>query len=746
MLYAAPAQTPENRMSDGIGAAFDPFGFWAWMTDAAQRNVLFLDTMRQRGNQYIAHEGQTVPHVLEFDHEVILRGPDLLRPVNYGLVRIPPPPGAPAPRPGARPFVIVDPRAGHGPGIGGFKADSEIGMAIAAGHPCYFIGFTPKPFPGQTIEDVARAEAAFVAEVARRHPDADGLPCVIGNCQAGWQTMIAAAITPEVFGPIILAGSPLSYWNGTRGFAPMRYTGGVVGGSWSAHMLGDLGAGLFDGAWLVTNFENLNPANTYWTKQYNLWRKIDTEGPRYLGFERWWGGHVLLTAEEIGWIVDNLFVGNRLSTNRVVLGDGTRVDLREVKGPIVVFCSRGDDITPPGQALGWITDLYADVSEIRAHGQTIVYCVHETVGHLGIFVSGSVAKKEHAEFADNIDLIDALPPGLYEAVIRPKAGLAGADLVEGEFVVTFEPRTLNHIRAYGANSEDDDRAFAAAAQVSEAMLGLYRMTMAPILRQVGNEAVADAMRRLHPARLPYEVMSDRSPLLRSLEGLAERVREARAPAAPDNPFLAMQAAMAEAIEGSLRLWGQARDAMVETMFFSIYGSPLVQALAGVAGSAPVRDRPGRDPGHEAQVKALEQGLRARIAEGGPPEAFLRALMHAHNMQGADERTFNMLTELRRRMPEGGLSLADFKAMLRDQCAMMLLDHETAVAAIPTMLPDDPELRARFVATLRQVLEALGPLSAEDEARLGEIAALLGHRRPANDSAPRPASRQRRKAR
>jgi hypothetical protein len=63
----------------------------------------------------------------------------------------------------------------------------------------------------------------------------------------------------------------------------------------------------------------------------------------------------------------------------------------------------------------------------------------------------------------------------------------------------------------------------------------------------------------------------------------------------------MQAAMAEAIEGSLRLWGEARDAMVETMFFSVYGSPLVQALAGVAGSAPVRDRPGRDPGHEAQV-------------------------------------------------------------------------------------------------------------------------------------------------
>ena len=72
----------------------------------------------------------------------------------------------------------------------------------------------------------------------------------------------------------------------------MRYTGGLLGGSWLTALMSDLGAGKFDGAWLVQNFENLNPANTLWSKQYNLYSKIDTEGPRYLEFERWWGGHV----------------------------------------------------------------------------------------------------------------------------------------------------------------------------------------------------------------------------------------------------------------------------------------------------------------------------------------------------------------------------------------------------------------------------------------------------------------------
>ncbi len=720
----------------------DPFGFWSWATDAAQRNVLFLDVLRQRGNQYRAHEAETVPHVLEFDHELIMKGADLPRPVNYGLVRIPPPDGAPAPRPRARPFVVVDPRAGHGPGIGGFKADSEIGMAINAGHPCYFIGFTPTPFPGQTMEDVVAAEAAFVAEVARRHPEADGLPCVIGNCQAGWQTMIAAATRPGVFGPVILAGSPLSYWAGTRGFAPMRYTGGMLGGSWLAHATGDAGAGVFDGAWLVTNFEQLNPANTYWSKQDNLWRKVDTEGPRYLGFERWWGGHVLLTAEEIGWIVDNLFVGNRLSANQLTLADGTAVDLRAVAGPILVFCSRGDDITPPAQALGWITDLYADVAEIRAHGQTIVYCVHDTIGHLGIFVSGSVSKKEHREFAENIDLIDILPPGLYEAVITPKSGAAGEELAEGDFVVRFEARTLDHIRAFGTANAEDDRAFATAARVSEAMLGLYRLWLQPFLKATANPALAEAMRRLHPARLPYEALSDRNPFLRPIEAMAELTRDRRLPAAPDNPFVAMQAAMADALAGALEAMGRTRDAMTEAAFFALYGAPVTQALAGIAGSAPARHRPGHDPGHAAQVARLVEDLRARIGEGGVPETFLRGLMHVRNMQGADERSFAVMETLRDRLPEGPMSLAAFKAMLRDQCAIMILDRQAAVAAIPALLPEDPARRDRLVAGIRLVAEATGPLDEASEARLAEIATLIGVGRAANDAPPR----QRRRAR
>ena len=335
---------------------------------------------------------KTAPHVLDYEVELVVDGRTLERPVNYALVRVVPPPGVEL-DPTRRPFVVVDPRAGHGPGIGGFKADSEIGVAFKAGHPCYFVGFLPDPMPGQTIEDIARAEAVFLEKVIALHPEADGKPCVIGNCQAGWAIMMLAAVRPELFGPIIIAGSPLSYWAGVRGKNPMRYSGGLLGGSWLTALTSDLGHGKFDGAWLVQNFENQNPANTLWTKQYNLYSKIDTEAPRYLEFERWWGGHVNLNAEEIQFIVDELFIGNNLAAGRIQTSDGTAIDLRNIRSPIVVFCSKGDNITPPQQALGWILDLYESVDEIRSYGQTIVYTIHETVGHLGIFVSGGRCQK-----------------------------------------------------------------------------------------------------------------------------------------------------------------------------------------------------------------------------------------------------------------------------------------------------------------------------------------------------------------
>ncbi len=131
------------------------------------------------------------------------------------------------------------------------------------------------------------------------------------------------------------------------------------------------------------------------------------------------------------------------TAGRIKTSDGTAIDLRSIRSPIVVFCSKGDNVTPPQQALGWILDLYDDVDQIRSYGQTIVYTIHDDIGHLGIFVSAGVARKQYSEFSDNIDLIDTLPPGLYEATFTKRIGRrASPDLVSGDWVMRCEARTL----------------------------------------------------------------------------------------------------------------------------------------------------------------------------------------------------------------------------------------------------------------------------------------------------------------
>ena len=732
-----------SSMMNASLALFDPLGIGRasvdYWRDSLERSVLYLDVMRQRGNQYLEHMEQTKPNVLGFESEVLLDGRELPRPVNYELLRILPPPGVEV-DPQARPFVVVDPRAGHGPGIGGFKPDSEIGVALRAGHPCYLIGFLPFPEPGQSVEDVVDAEIAFLREVIARHSDVSEKPMVVGNCQAGWQIMMAAALEPELFGPILIAGAPLSYWAGERGKAPMRYTGGMTGGSWMTALAGDLGAGLFDGALLVQNFEKLNPANTLWDKQYRLYANVDSEAERYLQFERWWGGHVVLGAEEIQYIVDNLFIGNRLSTAGLSTRDGRRIDLRNIRSPIVVFCSKGDDITPPPQALGWVRDLYADVEDIYAHEQTIVYCVHDTTGHLGIFVSGSVSRKEHAEFTANMDYIDVLPPGLYETQVTERAPSGEDDAhIDGDYLLEFTPRSVEALDEIVQPSEEDDRRFATVERVSQINLGLYQMLLQPWLKAIMTPEAARWIRRMHPIRLAYKLYSDRNPLMVPIPVLAERVRAERQVAAPDNPWRMAESVASDHISGSLDAYRELRDGLTEKLFLGWYGQPWLQTVAGLGiGGEPLRRRPGIEPEHRRFVDNRQAELCQRIDQGGGHEAVMRALIYVlGGAPSTDERNFQRLKASRAEL-EPELKLADFKALVRDQFFILKLDRPRALAAIPTLLSSCSNAEIdEHLEHLEHVLAASGPGSDGVAERLDEVRGYFDAARPA-PPAPQPA--------
>src|SRR5262249_23348097 len=154
------------------------------------------------------------------------------------------------------------------------------------------------------------------------------------------------------------------------------------------------------------------------------------------------------------------------------------------------------------------------------------------------------------------------------------------------------------IRALGGNDAADERCFATAARVSQTNLALYRTFAQPIVRALVNPTLAEWMHQLHPLRLQYELFSNANPMMAPVAAMEGQFRETRGPVAVDNPFVAMQENVSRQIVAALDAWRRASETFAERCFFTVYGSPTLQAAAGIdpAGTRPLR-RAGKSPLH-----------------------------------------------------------------------------------------------------------------------------------------------------
>lgn len=685
-----------------------------YLRDVGERSVLTLDALRKRGDIFLDHEAAGTPPVLIYDYDIVVDGEKLPRPCNYLLLRIHPPEGSGEVHEWKRPYVIIDPRAGHGPGIGGFKPDSQVGVALRDGHPVYFVAFRPVPLPNQTLASVTHAEAAFLREIGRRHPNSPK-PIVVGNCQGGWATALLAATNPDLTGPIVLNGAPMSYWSGRLGQDPMRYSGGLVGGVFPAMLLSDLGGGVFDGAHLVSNFETLNPARTWFGKYYDLFANVDTGEQRFLEFERWWGGLFLMNEAEIRWIVENLFVGNRLGKNEARLEVGRPVDLKQIRAPVIVFASQGDNITPPQQALNWIVDTYADESEIEIRGQRIIYMVHDEVGHLGIFVSSAVAKREHAQMSSTLKTIESLAPGLYEMKIEDIIG-AGH---EKRFTVSFHKRVMSDILAMG-DGRDEEGAFAAVARMSENLAELYDATLRPLIKTIVSQEVAALGRTLHPMRQQRTAFASHNPWMGAVPAVAEHVRNARQPIEPNNPFLKLERIWADWIETTLQASSDMRAMWNELMFLGLYAGP----WGHFYGSSRTNRRARKTA---EELRALPEVVDATmsIASGGLSEAIVRMLVlladTRHNVRRDRlERATEVLTE---RDPFRDMDRLHKQRMIHQQNLIAHFEPQAAIATLPTLLKSQSD-REHAIDLVEYVVGSHADMEVSTQAMINQFRHVL----------------------
>jgi hypothetical protein len=117
-------------------------------------------------------------------------------------------------------------------------------------------------------------------------------------------------------------------------------------------------------------------------------------------------------------------------------------------------------------------------------------------------------------------------------------------------------------------------------------------------------------------------------------------------------------------------------------------------------------------------------LRAKMDQGGPREAALRALIYVGMPEkGTDEREFEMLRRIRAQHGTEK-SLAEFKQDLREQYYMIRIDESRAIELIPKLLQGHEDQGPQLLEYIRQIVYADGSLSEEGQRRLAKVERLF----------------------
>jgi hypothetical protein len=498
----------------------------------------------------------------------------------------------------------------------------------------------------------------------------------------------------------------------------MRYAGGLLGGAWMALLASDLGHGKFDGANLVQNFENLNLANTFWDKYYHLFENVDAEPPRFLEFEKWWHGYSLMNEEEIHWIVDNLFIGNKLARGEVKAEAHTFFDLKAIRSPIIIFSSKGDNITPPQQALNWIADVYTSTQEIKANGQVIVALIQEEVGHLGIFVSGRVAKKEHSQIVEVLQYIERLRPGLYLMHIHEVNGKEGM-----RYEVTLEEKSLEDLRRANKLQRKDEKPFEVVEDVSQLNEKAYTLFARPFIRPMINETTAEFGRVFNPLRWQCWAFSDLNPVMWAFAVITPFVKNARKPASQENPYRMFEKMGSKAVSAWLDLIRDLRDATQESLFFQIYGSMVALGVPGTKLEEGVEDKV--DP---RELPFVKEALSV-IDKGGYPEAIARIAalvgkgaeaIPLQRLELADK--FIHSDEIVAKMSED-----EVRRIRNEQVIIVEFEPKLALESLPILLANHAD-KQRLLSALERVTADIEP-NQKQTAILGKIHKVLGSPSP-----------------
>jgi poly(3-hydroxyalkanoate) synthetase len=289
----------------------------------------------------------------------------------------------PARSPRVTPTLVLPPQAGHDSCIVDYSPEQSqmraiLGAGLTRAFSLDWIGATDST-KDATIEDYLAAVDAAVDHI--------GEPVnLIGDCQGGWLAAIYAALHPERVRTLTLAGAPVDFHAGES--AIHRWVQALTpGGSMAFYRrIVAAGGGMLHGESMLAGFVLIRPDNEV-SRQLGLLANLhDPEHvERYGAFEDWYKHTQAIPGAFYLWIVEHLFLHNRLIRGALEI-DAAPVDLARIDMPVNLLAGAGDHITPPAQ-------VYATADAVSTSTPKIARFL-STGGHLGLFM-GREALRDH---------------------------------------------------------------------------------------------------------------------------------------------------------------------------------------------------------------------------------------------------------------------------------------------------------------------------------------------------------------
>jgi poly(3-hydroxyalkanoate) synthetase len=307
----------------------------------------------------------------------------------------------------AVPTLLLPPQAGHHSCIIDYSPhQSQVSVAIEAGlDRLYGLEWLPatRDTKDCTVEDYLDAIDDAIDEAG----DAVNL---VGDCQGGWLAALYTALRPDRVASLTIAGAPIDFHAGD---GPLRDYVAVLSPAQSLDVYRSAvrsGNGILRGELLIGGFIALKPELEY-RKHLELLLNLDDEAfvARYTHFEDWYKHPHDLPGAFYLWIVEHLFVGNRLIDGTLAVR-GTTVDLRKITCPVTMIGGTTDHITPPEQVFA----LSDHVGTPEAERREILV----DAGHLGLFMSRA-ALTDH--WLPTFRAMAATAPGSRRTRVRTRA-------------------------------------------------------------------------------------------------------------------------------------------------------------------------------------------------------------------------------------------------------------------------------------------------------------------------------------